>query len=156
MFKLDELDLKLLELIQRNPKIKLHELERTLKSPKSTIHYRLKKLEELGVIKGYRALLDAEKLGFQFNVVILVRAVYGPQYHYEVGRLLSENPYVQAVYYILGDIDFVVIGKFPSRDSYLRFLESLINSGRVERTSTMVVIKTLKEDMILKLGSEKG
>jgi len=148
---LDELDLSILRLIQEEPKMKLHELEKRLKVSKSTIHYRLKKLEKLGVIKGYRAILDAEKLGFEFNIAILVRAAYGPQYHYEVGHFLAANPNIQIVYYVLGDIDFIVVGKFPSRESYLSFLETLINSNKIERTSTMVVIKILKEDLKLNI-----
>jgi DNA-binding Lrp family transcriptional regulator len=50
---------------------------------------------------------------------------------------------------MLGDIDFIIIGKFPSKNKYMEFLEQLINSSKIERTSTIVVAKVIKEEMRL-------
>ncbi|MEM4481778.1 MAG: Lrp/AsnC family transcriptional regulator [Desulfurococcaceae archaeon] len=147
----DELDLDILREIEENPRAGIRDLAKKLKTPKSTIYYRMKKLERSGVIKGYRVVLDGEKLGFEYHVVILIKGKYGPKYHDEVGRLLSKNPYVQAVYYVLGDVDFVVIGRFPRKEVYLAFLEEIINSGLVERSNTIVVAKQVKEDFRLNI-----
>jgi hypothetical protein len=61
--------------------------------------------------------------------------------------MIASQPYVQSVYFVLGDIDFVVIAKFPSRGRFMKFLESTINSPEIERTSTLVVVKVIKEDL---------
>jgi len=149
--KLDEIDLKILRYVQENPKMRIRDISSKLGVPKSTVYYRIRKLEELNVIKGYNAILDSEKLGFEYIVVILVKGKYGPGYHEEIGRFLSKNPYVQAVYYVLGEQDFVVVGKFPSKGKYMEFLESLINSSFIERTCTMVVARVIKEDFKLNI-----
>jgi Lrp/AsnC family leucine-responsive transcriptional regulator len=152
---IDEIDLTILEYLQSNIKwsvrLRLRELAKKIRAPKSTIYYRFKKLEEHGIIKKYEVILDSEKLGFEYIVVVLIRGKYGPKYHEEIGELLSKNPYVQIVYYVLGDIDFIIIGKFPSKNKYMEFLEQLINSSKIERTSTIVVAKVIKEEMRLHL-----
>lgn len=149
--KLDEVNMKILRCIQEDPKMRIRDLASKLNIPKSTVYYRLRKLEELGVIKGYNVILDSEKLGFEYLVVILVRGKYGPKYHEEIGKFLSKNPYIQAIYYVLGETDFVVIGKFPCKEKYMEFLESLINSQFIERSSTMVIAKVIKEDFRLNI-----
>lgn len=149
--KLDEIDLEILRFVQENPKMRVRDISSKLGIPKSTVYYRIRKLEELNIIKGYNAVLDCEKLGFEYVVVILVKGRYGPNYHEEIGKFLSKNPYVQAVYYVLGEQDFVVIAKFPSKEKYMEFLESLINSSFIERTCTMVVARVIKEDFKLSI-----
>jgi len=152
--KLDKLDLAILGILQENPKLRIRDLAERLKMPKSTIYYRLRQLESQGIIKKYGVILDSDKLGFEYIVIIQVRAKYGPKYHDEIGKLLSKNPYVQGVYYVLGDIDFIVIGKFPSKAKYMEFLEQLINTPTIERSSTMVVAKVIKEETRLNIESE--
>ncbi len=152
--KLDKLDLAILKILQENPKLRIRDLAEKLKIPKSTIYYRLRQLENQGIIKKYGIIIDSDKLGFEYVVIIQVRARYGPKYHDEIGKLLSKNPYVQGVYYVLGDIDFIVIGKFPSKTKYMEFLEQLINTPTIERTSTMVVAKVIKEETRLHIESE--
>ncbi|MFN3267969.1 MAG: Lrp/AsnC family transcriptional regulator [Zestosphaera sp.] len=58
--RLDEVDLSILRCIQESPKTRIREIASKLGLPKSTVYYRMKKLEELKVIKGYNAILDSE------------------------------------------------------------------------------------------------
>jgi DNA-binding Lrp family transcriptional regulator len=152
--ELDKLDLTILKTLQENPKLRIRDLAEKLQVPKSTIYYRLRQLENQGIIKKYGVILDSDKLGFEYVVIVQVRGKYGPKYHEEIGKFLSKNPYVQGVYYVLGDIDFIVIGKFPSKAKYMEFLEQLINSSIIERTSTMVVAKVIKEETHLHIDPE--
>ncbi|WP_448577897.1 Lrp/AsnC family transcriptional regulator [Thermosphaera sp.] len=147
--ELDVIDLAILKYLQENPKLRVRELAKVLKIPKSTIYHRLRQLEMSRIIKKYGVILDSDKLGYEYFIVMHVRAKYGPKYHEEVGRFLAKNPYVQSVYYVLGDVDFIVIAKFPSKPKYMEFLEELINSPMIERSSTMVVAKVVKEETYL-------
>jgi len=105
----------------------------------------------MGLIKSYGAILDPEKLGFEYITITLVRGRYGRGYHEKIGEMIANHPYVQSVYFVLGDIDFVVIAKFPSRERFMKFLESMINSPEIERTSTLVVVKVIKESLKLNI-----
>ncbi|MEM2404236.1 MAG: AsnC family transcriptional regulator, partial [Candidatus Methanomethylicia archaeon] len=90
--KIDEIDYAILNILQEDCRTPLEEIARKIKIPKSTVHYRIKKLEERKIIEGYYAKIDAAKLGKEYIAVILVRAKYGPGYHEKVGRKIAEIP----------------------------------------------------------------
>jgi len=142
----DKTDKLLLRIIQQDSRIPLQKIARKLRVPKSTVHYRIGRLEREEIIEGYYAKLNAGRLGYDYMAVVLVKAKYGPQYHKKVGLRLSKIPGVWAVYYVLGDYDFIVLIRATSRDDYMQKLESLSNMPDIERTSTQVVGKVVKED----------
>jgi Lrp/AsnC family leucine-responsive transcriptional regulator len=144
--QLDRTDTALLGLLQRDCRIPLEVVARRLQIPKSTVHYRMKRLEKEGVVDGYYAKVNATRLGFDYLAVVLVRAKYGPGYHQKVGRRLAEVRGVWAVYYVLGEIDFIVLIRANDRDDYMRTLERISSMSDIERTSTQVVAKVVKED----------
>jgi DNA-binding Lrp family transcriptional regulator len=143
---LDKTDRQLLRIVQEDSRVPLQKIARRLGIPKSTVHYRIGRLEREGIIEGYYAKLNASSLGYDYLAVVLVRAKYGPRYHKKVGLQLSKLPGVSAVYYVLGDYDFIVLIRAINRDDYMRKLERLSNMKDIERTSTQVVGKVVKED----------
>jgi len=143
---LDKTDRSLLGMLQRDCRVPLQEVAKRLGVPKSTVHYRIKKLEQEGIVDGYHARVNAAKLGFDYLAAVLVRAKYGPKYHEKVGRKLAKIPGVWAVYYVLGDIDFVVLIRAKDRDDYMKKLDQLSSLPGTERTSTQVVVKVVKDD----------
>ncbi|MCY0860725.1 MAG: Lrp/AsnC family transcriptional regulator [Sulfolobaceae archaeon] len=146
MDNLDSIDLQILKLLQTNAKYSLEELRQILKIPKSTLAYRIKRLEKLGVIKGYYAQLNPDMLNFDYNVITFVRTKYGKDYHIELGKKIAELPGVWGVYFVLGEIDFIVLARFKNRDEFMEnYLEKLMSMPEVERSSTQVIVKTIKE-----------
>ena len=143
---LDKTDKLLLKIIQQDSRVPLQKIARQLGVPKSTVHYRIGRLEREKIIEGYYAKLNASRLGYDYLAVVLVRAKYGPQYHKKVGLKLSKLAGVWAVYYVLGDYDFVVLIRATNRDDYMQKLEKLSNMTDIERTSTQVVGRVIKED----------
>ena len=144
--KLDKIDRTLLKILQRDSRVPLQVIAKRLGIPKSTVHYRISRLEREKVIEGYYAKLNPARLGYDYLAAVLVRAKYGPRYHQKVGLRLSKIPGVWAVYYILGDVDFIVLIRAHDRDDYMQKLERLSNMSDIERTSTQVVARILKED----------
>lgn len=126
-------------------------MSKMLNVPKSTLHYRIKRLEKQGVIEGYYAKINPAKLGKEYITVTLVRAKYGPGYHKKVGEKLAKLPGVWAVYFVLGETDFIVLTRSNSRETFMKTLEQMINSKEIERTSTMVVTEIIKEDPRIEL-----
>lgn len=143
---LDETDRRLLAMLQRDCRVPLQEVAEILGVPKSTVHYRIRKLEQDGIVEGYHAKVNAARLGYDYLAVVLVRAKYGPKYHEKVGRRLAKVPGVSAVYYVLGDIDFIVLIRAKDRDDYMQKLSQLSSMTDIERTSTQIVAKVMKED----------
>ena len=143
---LDETDRRLLAMLQRDCRVPLQEVAEILGVPKSTVHYRIRKLEQDGIVEGYHAKVNATRLGYDYLAVVLVRARYGPKYHEKVGRRLAKVPGVSAVYYVLGDIDFIVLIRARDRDDYMQKLSQLSSMADIERTSTQMFAKVMKED----------
>ena len=144
--QLDDIDVEILKILQKDCRVTLDQMSKMLNVPKSTLHYRIKRLEKQGVIEGYYAKINPAKLGKEYITVTLVRAKYGPGYHKKVGEKLAKLPGVWAVYFVLGETDFIVLTRSNSRETFMKTLEQMINSKEIERTSTMVVTEIIKED----------
>jgi DNA-binding Lrp family transcriptional regulator len=144
---LDEIDVGILKILQEDCRISLEQIAEKLGAPKSTIHYRIKRLEEEGVIEGYYAKVNLEKLGKNYLTVTFVRAKYGPGYHEKVGQRLSEIPGVWGIYFIFGENDFVILTRSKDREDYMQKLEKIMDMPEIERTNTQIVAKVIKEDV---------
>jgi Lrp/AsnC family leucine-responsive transcriptional regulator len=144
--KLDKMDRQIMKLLQQDSRIPLQTIAKRLGIPKSTVHYRIGRLEREKIIEGYYVKLNAARLGYDYLAVIMVRAKYGPHYHQKVGLRLSQVPGVWGVYYILGDFDFIVLVRAIDREDYMKKLEQISSMSDIERTSTQVVSRIIKED----------
>nr|2EFQ_A Chain A, 150aa long hypothetical transcriptional regulator [Sulfurisphaera tokodaii str. 7]2YX4_A Chain A, 150aa long hypothetical transcriptional regulator [Sulfurisphaera tokodaii] len=143
---MDEIDLRILKILQYNAKYSLDEIAREIRIPKSTLSYRIKKLEKDGVIKGYYAYINPASLNLDYIVITSVKAKYGKNYHVELGNKLAQIPGVWGVYFVLGDNDFIVMARYKTREEFMeKFLERVMSIPEVERTSAQVVVKIIKE-----------
>nr|2EFN_A Chain A, 150aa long hypothetical transcriptional regulator [Sulfurisphaera tokodaii str. 7]2PN6_A Chain A, 150aa long hypothetical transcriptional regulator [Sulfurisphaera tokodaii] len=143
---MDEIDLRILKILQYNAKYSLDEIAREIRIPKATLSYRIKKLEKDGVIKGYYAYINPASLNLDYIVITSVKAKYGKNYHVELGNKLAQIPGVWGVYFVLGDNDFIVMARYKTREEFMeKFLERVMSIPEVERTSTQVVVKIIKE-----------
>ena len=149
---LDETDISILQELQNDSSLSLQELSKRLNLPSSTIHYRLKRLEEQKFIEGFYVKINPEKFQLDYLTVILVRAVYKSKYYETIGERLKKIPGIWAVYFILGEWDFVILSRSTDRNSYLDILDKLMEIEGVERTSSQVVVKVIKEDPRLDLN----
>lgn len=62
--KLDEIDHKILEILIENTRIPFTDIAKRLNISAGTIHVRVKKMEQIGLIKGSSLILDYNKLGY--------------------------------------------------------------------------------------------
>ena len=143
---LDEMDLGILKILQGDCRTPLEHIADELGVPKSTIHYRIKRLEEEGIIEGYYAKVNQARLGKDYLTITFVRAKYGPGYHKKAGQKLAQIPGVWGVYFIFGANDFVIISRSNDREDYLLKLEKIMNMPEVERTNTEVIAKVIREE----------
>lgn len=143
---MDERDLKILKSIidLGDPSPQL--IEEEIDVPKSTVHYRLNKLREEGVVKNDLYELDLNKLGLSITVVSEVFAEYDEDYHERVGQQLSEIEGVNQVYFTMGDTDFIVISHLPNRESVERLIEDYESIDAITRTSSKFVISKIKNE----------
>ncbi len=151
---LDQKDIQILSLIQENCKMSLKELARKIGLPVTTTHARVKRLEKLGLIKGYQAILDAKKLGFGVTAFILVSFSYrsnrGEVSQRQIARKIASFPEVQEVHIVTGDWDIILKVKVGDVDELGKFvIDKLRTIEGVDKTLTCVVLDTAKESITI-------
>ena len=146
IYALDEIEKKILNLLQKDCRTTAKKMSEQLSLPKTTIYYRIKKLERENIIEGYHAKLNTKKLGIDFDMVIHVRAKYGKGYDKKIGESLSKIPGVWGVFFVFGDNDFIVLARGNSREALVQKIQTLMSMEDIERTSTSIVATTFKLD----------
>jgi len=109
-----------------------------------TVISRIKNLEKQKVIKGYTALLDRQKLGYDLTVIIEISARKNKMI--KVAKEVSLIKNVCAVYDITGQNDITIIAKFKNRDELNKFIKKISSSPDIEKTLTHLALNIIKED----------
>jgi DNA-binding Lrp family transcriptional regulator len=141
---LDELDLKILKALVENGRLSARKLSEMLNVSVGTIIKRIEKLEQDGIILGYTAIVNHEKLGYDLVSIIEVRVSQGKLL--DVENQIAKLPNVYGVYDITGDYDALIIARFKSRKELDNFIKTLLAMPYVERTRTHFVLNVVKED----------
>lgn len=149
--QLDEIDVKLVKLLARDSRRSIRELARELGMAGSTIHARLHKLVENGVIKRFTVLPDYEALGYSVTAVILLQVEGGKIL--DAGEYIAKDPRVIAVYDITGDYDLAVIAKFRSVNDLDSFVKKVNRLPYIRRSVTSLALRAIKEDFTSPLTS---
>jgi DNA-binding Lrp family transcriptional regulator len=109
-------------------------------------HRRLRELESKGVIRGYRADLDAGALGLGFEAIVFVslrqvdRATLA-----DFEAKVSANPHIIEALRLFGDIDYQLKVVAPDLAAYQKFYdEELTDLPAVEKLQSTIVMKNLK------------
>jgi Lrp/AsnC family transcriptional regulator, leucine-responsive regulatory protein len=142
-----------LTILQNNCQISKSEIAKELGIPKTTVYNRVARLEEKGIIKGYEAVLDPEKLGQDFQIIINVKAKYGKDYKRKVGQMLAQLPGVWAVFFVFGEQDFIVQAHAHNRNDLIQKIENMMQMEEIERTSSIIVGEVIKFDRKLDLSA---
>jgi len=145
--ELNEVDMKILKALTLDARLSSRQLAKQCGISTSTALSRVKRMEEAGIIKGYAALVDHEKLGYALTVVVEITVSKGRLL--EVESEIAKLPNVCCVYDVTGLIDAIVIAKFKNREELSKFAKRLLAMPYVERTNTHVVLTTIKEDFRL-------
>jgi DNA-binding Lrp family transcriptional regulator len=141
---LDETDVKILKALTLDARLSSRQIAKQCAVSIGTVLSRIKRMESEGIILGYSALLDHEKLGYELTVVSEITVSKGRllEVENEIARLQN----VCCVYDVTGLIDAVIIAKFHNREELGKFTKRLLAIPFVERTNTHVVLTTIKED----------
>ncbi len=141
---LESINVKILKRLLIDGRLSARQIARNVGVSVGTVIARMKRMEQEGIIKGYSAVLDQEKLGYELTVVTEITASKGKLL--DVEKEIVKMPNVCAVYDVTGLTDAIVIAKFRNRRDLSSFTKTLLAMPFVERTNTHVVLTTVKED----------
>ena len=154
MVTLDEIDLRILGIMQREGRISNAELARQIDlSPPATLG-RTKRLEEKGVIRSYAALLDSELVGFDMLCFVHVSLQLHQSQQVEgFERAVRVMPEVLECHHVTGEFDYLLKVAIRNRKDLERFaVERLTPVPGVARIHTSLVLSEVKATTALPLA----
>lgn len=138
---LDELDVRLLAVLQTNGRSTFLELGAAVGLGASAVHERVKRLEARGFIRGYAARIDARGLGL--GLVAFVSAYTTAEVSYDrFTAAVAALPEVVEIHSVAGDESFVVKVLTRSTGHLDDFLTRLKAISGIARTKTTIVLST--------------
>ena len=125
-------------------------IAKTTDEPSATIHYNIKKLENEGAIKTYKAVFDYKKIDEGFCAYVLIAlspAEYGtPE---RIAKDLAKQKEVESVDIIAGDWELILKVRTKNQDEYFSFLRDVISKkGSLQKTKTIISLKQIKTEFV--------
>ena len=140
----DDLDTQILSCLTDNARESARSLAMRLKVSPATVVSRIKRLEHVGAIRGYSALLDYPRLGYDYVALTEVTAVKGRLF--DAMKAICKLAGVVSVYEVTGLFDFMVLSRCRTRVEFGKLLHSMSSLEEVSHTNTHVVFNTMMED----------
>ena len=156
MYRLDDIDKKILMLLQEQGRITNAELSRKVGLSAASALERVKKLERRGIIKGYRADLDHMAVGI--GLLVLVEVVLARHQHDAIVKFVDAVQQVDEIiecFHVTGRADYilrVVARDIPSYELFV--VETLSALPGIQHIETMMVLSTVKESKTLPISME--
>jgi len=143
---MDDKDEKILDVLKENSKLSTQRISKRTSIPITTVHNRMKKLEEDGVIKKYTVVLDHKKIGKPISAYVLINVDYKllkqiKQTQHELTKKLKLHPAVEEACRITGGTDLIIKTRVKNIDELDDFVTRYLrNVDGVDKTQTMVIL----------------
>lgn len=142
---MDLLDLKIIETLLQDSETPLSEIGKKCGiNSSSAISKRIRKLREEGVLLKSNAVVDLNKLGYDFLAVTFIKAKFGHAYTSKLADKLLQIEGVITLLEILGETDFVMISLNRNQSDYRETLSYLMSLDEIERSDTRVVTNNFR------------
>jgi Lrp/AsnC family leucine-responsive transcriptional regulator len=150
---LDETDRKILSLIQSDSRMTMAQIAKAVGNiSKVAVSYRLRKLEDRGVIEQYYAKLNPEKLDRGYLVISRAVCSIKGKKEVAVSRRIAGLPGVQSVYGIFGDYDLLFVARTTNKEEAKKLLDRVNEIPGVTSSNTIVAHTVVKESLLVDLS----
>lgn len=142
--EVDERDLRILEILEGNARMPWRRLAKLLGVSEATIYLRIRRLEELGILRGFRAQIDPSRLGLTATVFILLKVE--PRMLKTVTEKIKDLPFISEAHEITGDYQVLVKVRAPTQREAAKALEALAGINGVKDYASIVSLNTIISD----------
>jgi Lrp/AsnC family leucine-responsive transcriptional regulator len=125
--EIDPVNLRVLEELQRDPRLTMSELGRRVGMSSPAVTERVRRLEEAGVIQGYRVELNPTALGLPITAYIRIRP--SPGQLSKIAELAQQIPEVVECHRVTGEDCFILKVYIPAIDQLDRLLDRFLLYG---------------------------
>ena len=148
--KLDDLDKKILSSLQYDARASFADLARNFGVSEATIHLRVRKMREAGVIKGFYTIVAPEKVGKGFTALVYLKV--DPLKYANVLEHLLRMKDLYEIYDVTGEYYAVIKVRTNGSEGLAKILDVLGKVDGIISTMSVVVLRTLKEELKMDLG----
>ncbi len=148
--RLDSIDWAILKELQADGSITNVELARRVGLSAPPCLRRVRALEEAGIIKAYRALLDPQALGFEIVCFAMVQLdIQGKKELAVFEQRIREWTMVRECWTLSGDIDFILKCVAPNLAAFQGFVSDLTALENVRNVRTALTLDLIKDDPLV-------
>jgi Lrp/AsnC family transcriptional regulator, leucine-responsive regulatory protein len=151
--QLDDIDLGILDLLQKDARITHKAIARTLNISITPVHVRIKRLEEEGYIRRYVAILDPKKVGRP--LIAYAQVQVKPHTQENLLQFVEEVVKIKEVIecnHMTGKFDFLIKIAVKDIDDYNNLLiNSISKLPKVDNTESLFVLSQAKNDTAIPL-----
>ncbi|GLI07466.1 AsnC family transcriptional regulator [Paenibacillus tyrfis] len=150
---LDEVDIQILDLMQKEAQLSNAELARRVNLSPPATHARVKRLENEGFIERQVAILNQEKLGFDLLCFVFMSTNIHQAEQLEVlEKALSSMPEVLECHCLTGEYDYLLKVANKDRKELEGFIRKLNKLG-IARIQTSLALREIKYSTVLPIGN---
>ena len=144
-FKLDEIDHQILDMLIENTRVPFTDIAKNLSISAGTIHVRVKKMENAGIIKGSSLTLDYKKLGYSFIAYVGIFLQNTSQTKFVLERI-NEIPFVTVAHITTGKFNIFCKIRAKNTEHAKDIIFMLDDIEGVYRTETMISLEESLND----------
>lgn len=141
--KLDITNWRILELLQMNARASLKEIAKEVGLSSPTVAERIQKLEDAGVIEGYRAKINLEHIGYRMSVFISAKIRFGQMESFR--SVIEAMPEITECHSLTGN-DCLLLRAYVRNTQHLEELNTTLKS--FGELTTSLILSSLIEDKI--------
>jgi len=147
--KIDSINKKILKYLQRNARLSNAEIGRQVGISSPAVSERIRKMEDLGIIEGYKTIVSPFEIGYQLKAIITLRAFMGKLKPF----LEKVKTYDEVIncYRITGDENIVMEVVLKNQKHLEEFIDQLISYG--ESKTQIVLSRVVKQKEVIPLRS---
>nr|MDO8084311.1 Lrp/AsnC family transcriptional regulator [Candidatus Sigynarchaeum springense] len=145
---MDDLDRKILAELQKDARVPFRKISELHGISIGTVHNRLKKLKDDGILKGFVPVLDNQKLGFTIIALVYIKVEGG--HLQDIEAQLGKFTEINVIFKTSGIYDLVLIARFQNMIDFSSF-NNKVSKLLFMKAETNIVLDTLKDDYFIKL-----
>lgn len=153
---LDDVDLRILEVLQHDGRVTNADLARRVDLSPPAVLARVRRLQEQGYIRGFAALLDRERVGYDMLCFVSVTLLaHGAQPVDAFRAAIADMPEVLECHHVTGEYDYLLKVAVRNRKALERFvLDRLTPVPGIARIHTSLVLREIKSTTALPLCAD--
>ena len=148
VFDLDDVDRKILRELQRDARVSFKAIAQKVGLSEATIFVRVKKMQEKGVIQSFTTIIDPKAVGKPLTALVLVRA--NPKAHSGTLDAMRKFEDIYEIYDVTGQYYSILKIRTSGTEELGRIMDEIGKIDGIAGTETIIVLRTVKEDLAVK------